>query len=76
MRKQYQWMALILFAVFFCCTSQDNNLKACGSNATACKATKEKVVNTVTHVKETEWEYGAEENNAFYLFAYPFIYSN
>jgi hypothetical protein len=76
MRKQYQWVVLIVFAAVFCCTYQDNNPKACGTNATACTAVNEKIVNTAKHIKKIEAEYATEENNPVYLFADPYIYSN
>ncbi len=76
MRKQNQWIVLMVFATVFCCATRDNNPKACGTNAAACKAVKEKIINTVQHVNKIEVEYTAEEYNSIYLFADPYIYSN
>jgi len=80
MRKQYQWVALILFTAVFFCTNRDNNLKACGTNTTACAPVKKTVVNAlqkdVKHVKKISVDYAEEENGSLYIFTDPFIHSN
>ncbi|MEP7238963.1 MAG: hypothetical protein ABI685_13885 [Ferruginibacter sp.] len=73
MKKQYQWVILTLFACFFCCTNQDNNLKACGTNTTACAAIKTTVLK---EVKDIITGYDKETDGAVYMLKDPFIYSN
>jgi hypothetical protein len=74
MRKQYQWIVLIVFAGVFCCTSQDNNLKACCTNAIACTPIKKKVVKTEKPVKKVVLNYGSKEKGSVYMLsADPFI---
>jgi hypothetical protein len=76
MRKQYQWIGLIVFAGVLCCTSKDNNLKACGNSATACMPAKKEGINKVKQVKKIEMEYVPGESSSIYQFEDPYIHSN
>ena len=77
MRKQYQWVALILFAGVFCCTRQDS-IRACGTNATVCPGKKKKITRVVKAkpVQKITEAYGRKESGSVYMFTDPFIYSN
>lgn len=77
MRKQYQWIVLILLAAVFCCTRQ-HSIRACGTNAIVCPGKKKKTAGVVKTkpVKKITQAYGVKETGSVYMFTDPFIYSN
>ena len=75
MKKQYQLvMAMLVTAVFFC-TNKHDNLKACGSNTTACTSIQTREVKqTVVTKKETPGgAYNEETDGGIYRYMNPFI---
>ena len=74
MKKQYQIvMAMLVTAVFFC-TNKHDNLKACGSNTTACATiqTKEVKKTVVTKKDATGGAYNEEAEGGIYRYMNPF----
>lgn len=74
MKKQYQIVIAILITCIFFCTNQDDNLKACGTNATACamkskKDTPKKNMDS----KDTPTEYAEDTDTGIYMFMNPFV---
>ncbi|MEO6254203.1 MAG: hypothetical protein ABIO79_12895 [Ferruginibacter sp.] len=74
MKKQYQLVIGILVTGVFFCTNQDDNLKACGTNTTACATIQKKdVPKKKIESKDIPTEYGEDTDTGIYMFMNPFI---
>jgi len=74
MKKQYQLVIGILVTGVFFCTSQDDNLKACGTNSTACAIIQKKDIQKKGAAKkDIPVEYAEETEGGIYMFMNPFI---
>ena len=75
MKKQYQIvMAMLVTAVFFC-TNKHDNLKACGSNTTACATIQSNQLKktVVTKKDGPGGAYQEETDGGIYRYMNPFL---
>ncbi|MEO6539778.1 MAG: hypothetical protein ABIN74_02260 [Ferruginibacter sp.] len=74
MKKQYQLVIGILVTGVFFCTNQHDNLKACGTNTTACASIQKKAApEKKKERKDITTEYGEDTETGIYMFMNPFI---
>ncbi len=67
MKKQYYLVMLILVTAVCFCSVNENSLKACGTNAAACKAINKK------NVKNVSGNYVEDMDASFNMFMNPFV---